>query len=702
MKNRILSRLICSGTAALLAAGCITGEGVDKDNLLIPVYGAALETEETGITIKQDTAWTEEEKFQGELSVEISGLFQWLHAQEEITASIPKPSEKTDEEAKEENSENSQEGQENVEEKPGNVEENPENVGEKPGNVEETPENSEENPENAEDRPENSEEEPENVEERPENSNEELVNPEEAENPEETAENPKEVEYLEEIFKRSSAEEEKLSSMQSVQDRNRAVPLYILCEDSFYDRESRQYDEKITDYLLVTRISKYFQVDEELLPDTCHVEELIVPGENGEPESGTEIKYPISQDFPDDQPFIIKIPIILKEEFRYTENADTLPVLCPIIKQEDEPEDEPKDDQEEQEQETYQGTYLAAVSDGKQEILARSEEMVTLNRTSTPADYTVSVNTDSHSPKAGQILTYDITLANTGKQPLPVITLESSINPSGISGRWYPEEETETDASGRKAIFTNLGVGETCQFHYQIKLPEELSGPVINTITAQAQKTTEPGNMLVRGASLKSEVAALKADFSVSKSANRTTAAPGDTITYQICIRNTGERTLHSVLSTERFQAENIKAQFLEKEGVILNSTKTQALISKIPPGEVFSLEAEVVLPKNLQSKELINQVLVRTKETGEKTIQSEAGVQILSISPTPVPAWGSEGNGENEVQNADAMAISDSPKTSDDANPMIWAEILGLSGLLLLGIWGYRKHWIKHEETLK
>ncbi len=74
----------------------------------------------------------------------------------------------------------------------------------------------------------------------------------------------------------------------------------------------------------------------------------------------------------------------------------------------------------------------------------------------------------------------------------------------------------------------------------------------------------------------------IKAAFEVEKTADRTQAYPGDTITYQICIRNTGERTLHSVLSTERFQNAGILAKFVQKEGVTLSNNGTQALIPQI------------------------------------------------------------------------------------------------------------------------
>ena len=65
-----------------------------------------------------------------------------------------------------------------------------------------------------------------------------------------------------------------------------------------------------------------------------------------------------------------------------------------------------------------------------------------------------------------------------------------------------------------------------------------------------------------------------------------------------LCIRNTGEKTLHSVLSTERFLNANIQAQFMPKEGVTLNSTRTQALISSIAPGEALGLYAVVTIPQ--------------------------------------------------------------------------------------------------------
>ena len=54
----------------------------------------------------------------------------------------------------------------------------------------------------------------------------------------------------------------------------------------------------------------------------------------------------------------------------------------------------------------------------------------------------------------------------------------------------------------------------------------------------------------------------------------------------------------------------------MEMEGVQLNKSGTKALIPKILPGESVGLKAVVVLPEDIESSELINQVTVSSDET--------------------------------------------------------------------------------------
>ncbi len=132
-----------------------------------------------------------------------------------------------------------------------------------------------------------------------------------------------------------------------------------------------------------------------------------------------------------------------------------------------------------------------------------------------------------------------------------------------------------------------------------------------------------------RETSLDTKIIPLEASFEVTKTADRSVAVPGDKILFQICIRNTGERTLHSVVTTERFQLGNVPVQFLEKEGVVLNKSKTKARIERIEPAKQTGLQAMVTLPENLKEQELLNEVTVTTLETGEQVMTSQAKIQI-------------------------------------------------------------------------
>ena len=149
--------------------------------------------------------------------------------------------------------------------------------------------------------------------------------------------------------------------------------------------------------------------------------------------------------------------------------------------------------------------------------------------------------------------------------------------------------------------------------------------------------------------------------FTVSKTADTTTARPGDTVTYTIRITNTGNVVLHSVLSTERFQGAGIRAYFEEARGVRLNETRTQALVPQISPGETIALHAYVIIPSNTRTQSLVNQVDVTTDETGPASQTSEASVTV----------WGNEGNSPAFYTEENIHMI---PQTGDPCRPgMLW-----------------------------
>lgn len=195
------------------------------------------------------------------------------------------------------------------------------------------------------------------------------------------------------------------------------------------------------------------------------------------------------------------------------------------------------------------------------------------------ADMTLSLTSETEEMKAGKTIRYRVDLANTGDVDLIDIQMTSSFSCPKITQQW--EEAEGLDGEGADAEVAELKAGEKRSFYILAPLLNEQEKDLEHKVEAGAKVKGRPEEMIFRKAQMVSPLQPLKADFSVKKTADRETAMPGETVTYQICIINTGEKTLHSVVGTERFQAEGIEARFVEQEGITLNSTKTKALIEK-------------------------------------------------------------------------------------------------------------------------
>ena len=131
----------------------------------------------------------------------------------------------------------------------------------------------------------------------------------------------------------------------------------------------------------------------------------------------------------------------------------------------------------------------------------------------------------------------------------------------------------EVSESG--AVLESLSAGETRILSFYIdpdmdqksNLELELFAKTENPVSLE--KAAEKQLTLQQG----------KASFTVKKTADCDNASPGETVTYQISIHNTGEVTLHSVVTTERFGLAGVTATFQEQRGITLNKSRTQAKI---------------------------------------------------------------------------------------------------------------------------
>lgn len=299
--------------------------------------------------------------------------------------------------------------------------------------------------------------------------------------------------------------------------------------------------------------------------------------------------------------------------------------------------------------------------------------------TNLQADLSLSVQAEDDTIKAGSDLVYTITAENTGECDLKDLRISYNFSEKGLSGEW---SEGAEDAVGNTAYIEKLEASATKIVYLTVHLPEERTTAVSLALTAAAGKVsgdndTGEAEEIVKNAELVTQIQALQAAFEVTKTADRSMAVPGDEIRFLICIRNTGERTLHSIVTTERFQLGNVPVRFLEKDGVRLNKSKTKAKIEQIAPGEAFGLEAVVTLPEGLEDQNLVNEVSVTTLETGEQTKIAQSEIQVKVAEEEKQEEATSDIDGETGSEQAESMPASTHPKTGDPYQPLLWLSML-------------------------
>ena len=295
--------------------------------------------------------------------------------------------------------------------------------------------------------------------------------------------------------------------------------------------------------------------------------------------------------------------------------------------------------------------------------------------TNLQADLSLSVQAEDDTIKAGSDLVYTITAENTGECDLKDLRISYNFSEKGLAGEW---SEGAEDAVGNTAYIEKLEASATKIVYLTVHLPEERTTAVSLALTAAAGKVsgdndTGEAEEIVKNAELVTQIQALQAAFEVTKTADRSMAVPGDEIRFLICIRNTGERTLHSIVTTERFQLGNVPVRFLEKDGVRLNKSKTKAKIEQIAPGEAFGLEAVVTLPEGLEDQNLVNEVSVTTLETGEQTKIAQSEIQVKAAEEEKQKETNADIDGEMGSEQDESRPASTHPKTGDPYQPFLW-----------------------------
>ena len=639
---RRMSRRIVNENVGIILAGTILGE-----ILLSAAFVSASENEfninerET-IRIEQRAVWTDEENYKGIIEINFNGLSQW---KEEIQKREVQTKMDTDIFL----SQCSETGTEVTEEQP--IEENGADIQENDTLTEAVEKIAEENDAETETA--------EKIAEENDEITEITAETEIIEGTENTGgiagENVIETGIEEENY--VDTEETDRNEMSS-QDRN---------ENLQNENEELQRTLCFSTYL-----SEYFILDQTGggLPYGIYTEEIPVITQIGIETTISKLYYTFTEADLEQDHVIISIPVTLRKEYRYAETKTLFPVF----------QDSPLTVNLNGEQAS--GLYASVVEEVETNLFSGEESRKLLIQSKGPEllaragklDFSMELSQEKENPKAGEIVYYHVLLCNTGEREIENLVLQ--VQAKDYSVHWQQSQEHFIINENSQAVLGKLAAGQTQELIFWLQSGESEEGVMEIKVQAYIQNEAEP---VKKERVISTMIQPLKADFTVEKTADCILAGPGDTITYQICIRNTGERTLHSVLSTEKFLDSRIKARFLEMEGVQLNKSGTKALIPKILPGESVGLKAVVVLPEDIESSELINQVTVSSDETKEKQIRSEAAVTVQGITHTPV-----EGQEDNQPPYETAYITEhDSPKTGD---PMFKEEYEHLM-LLAFGI---------------
>lgn len=456
-------------------------------------------------------------------------------------------------------------------------------------------------------------------------------------------------------------------------------------EENVGDEEEYESEEtqKLT---LVTYISEYFVPETDSVPKNMAAQRISVRSQSGEATEITKLKIVLNVEQDGQDEIFFRIPLILRQEYRFPAEKSSYPVT----------QEEPL-----QKDCTGAGTFLMTEENGEELVIAEGISPM-LDVEAAESDMELSVTAQNEKMKAGQTIRYQVEIANTGKLDLADIHLTSSLSCPKIRQMWEDAEGLLTE--GAVAEFAELKAGESRRFYVQAPLLDEQEKDLEHQVEAEARVKDRAEEVIRKKASTINGLEALKADLSVKKTADKETAAPGETVTYQICIVNTGEKTLHSVVGTERFQAAGIHAQFLEQEGVTLNSSRTKAMIQQIPPGEAVSLQAVVKIPEKTADQKLFNQVTVTSQETGERLMAASASVIVkgkITVTPEERLFLQSDDQDPASGQTQMARAASTHPKTEDDTRTDLWTLLAVTAFVTVLGgIWLRKKYADIYEKS--
>ncbi len=374
---------------------------------------------------------------------------------------------------------------------------------------------------------------------------------------------------------------------------------------------------KATKVHMVDYISEFWRADREKLPANCKAEEVSITNQKGQPDVIDKLTYPITREMGADGQEEIQIPIVLREEYRdvkaktlYETNQD-----APFSK-----------DRE------GTGACVEYVDlEGEERIV--TADTPRLDVYPAQPDFLLEKEPLEKQAKAGSQVRYQFRLTNCGQAVLNQIRLEDFFHEEDMALTFDAAEGASLEEEGKALILDRLGLGEEKVLTGFAEIPENAQGNIENTARATAVNPRDPQSSIEKEAKASVDVLPLSWDFQVEKTVEKKEASPGEILTYQIRIINTGEQKLRSMVVLDQFEQTDIQARFQEQESVTVSKNEAKARIANILPGEEAVLTAVAEIPADFAEEKLVNTALAYPDGQKDLGKSAEVSVQVKKIS---------------------------------------------------------------------
>ena len=218
--------------------------------------------------------------------------------------------------------------------------------------------------------------------------------------------------------------------------------------------------------------------------------------------------------------------------------------------------------------------------------------------------YDVAKSVDKTTANPGDTINYTITVKNTGNVDLTNVKVTDQLPAYYSSASEQVSSQNGSTGSivkGGAITFNKLNVGETAtiKISYKIKGADQLEcgqTTIKNKATGTTdQDTTEDDNNNNEvTTTVTNDCPEPEPGYDVSKSVDKTTAKPGDTINYTIAVKNTGNVELTNVKITDKLPAyySEAKEQVSSQNGSTGSIVKDGAItFNKLNVGETATIK---------------------------------------------------------------------------------------------------------------